>query len=162
MKNTAELSSVEERLKSLGIELPPAPKPAANYVAAAQSGSTVYLAGQGPIVDGKVVYGGKIGADLSEEAGYQAARLTILNSLAVLREHAGSLDRVARILKLTAWVNCVQGFQRHHIVMNGASDLLVELFGPRGQHARSAVSAHELPFGIAVEIEVIAEVDFES
>ncbi|MGB3067097.1 MAG: RidA family protein [Ottowia sp.] len=162
MQNTAELSSVEDRLKTLGIKLPLAPKPAANYVTAAQSGRTVYLAGQGPMENGTVVYGGKVGSDLSEEEGYQAARLTILNSLAVLREHAGSLDRVTRILKLTAWVNCAPGFQRHHIVMNGASDLLVELFGTRGRHARSAVSAHELPFGIAVEIELVAEVDFES
>jgi enamine deaminase RidA (YjgF/YER057c/UK114 family) len=152
------MSSAEARLKALGIELPPAPKPAASYVTAARSGSLVFLSGQGPLKDGRVVYGGKVGADLSEEDGVQAARLTILNSLAVLREAAGSLDRVTRIVKLLGWVCCAPGFHRQHIVMNGASDLLVEVFGDRGRHARSAVSAHELPFGIAVEVELVAEV----
>lgn len=162
MENAAEHAGAETRLKALGIELPPAPQPAANYVTATQSGRMVFLAGQGPISDGQVVYRGKVGVDLSEAEGYQAARLTILNSLAILRAHAGSLDRVTRILKLLAWVNCAEGFQRQHLVMNGASDLLVEVFGERGRHARSAVSAHDLPFGIAVEIEMVAEVDFEA
>ena len=162
MENAVEPVSAEARLQALGIELPPAPRPAANYVTATQSGRVVFLAGQGPIVAGEVKYQGKVGRDLTEEEGYQAARLTILNSLAILRAHAGSLDRVTRILKVLAWVNCVDGFQRQHLVMNGASDLLVEVFGERGRHARSAVSAHELPFGIAVEIELVAEVDFEA
>ncbi|MBS0452656.1 MAG: RidA family protein [Proteobacteria bacterium] len=162
MDNAVEPASAEERLKALDIELPPAPTPAANYVTATQSGRMVFLAGQGPIVAGEVKYRGKVGRELSEEEGYQAARLTILNSLAILRNHAGSLDRVTRILKVLAWVNCVDGFQRQHLVMNGASDLLVQVFGERGAHARSAVSAHELPFGIAVEIELVAEVDFEA
>ncbi|HVZ43908.1 MAG TPA: RidA family protein [Ramlibacter sp.] len=154
-------ASPEARLKALGIELPVAPKPAANYVTATQSGRLVFLAGQGPLAGGQVVYRGKVGVDLTEEEGYAAARLTILNSLAILREHAGSLDRVTRIMKLLAWVNCAEGFQRQHLVLNGASDLLVQVFGERGRHARSAVSAHDLPFGIAVEIEMVAEVDFE-
>ena len=162
MENAIEPVSAEARLQALGIELPPAPRPAANYVTVTQSGRVVFLAGQGPIVAGEVKYQGKVGRDLTEEEGYQAARLTILNSLAILRAHAGSLDRVTRILKVLAWVNCVDGFQRQHLVMNGASDLLVEVFGERGRHARSAVSAHELPFGIAVEIELVAEVDFEA
>jgi enamine deaminase RidA (YjgF/YER057c/UK114 family) len=105
-----------------------------------------------------VVYRGKVGADLSEEQGYQAARLTILNSLAILRQEIGSLDHVTRIMKLLAWVRSADGYQRQHMVVNGASDLLVEIFGERGRHARSAVSAHELPFGIAVEIEMVVEV----
>lgn len=152
-------ASGEERLKALGIELPPAPKPAANYVTATRSGRLVFLAGQGPMRDGKVVYQGRVGTELSVDEGYQAARLTILNSLAILREQAGSLDRVTRILKLLAWVQCEHGFQRQHLVINGASDLLVDVFGDRGRHARSAVSAHDLPFNIAVEIELIAELD---
>jgi enamine deaminase RidA (YjgF/YER057c/UK114 family) len=118
----------------------------------------VVLAGQGPLANGEVVYRGKIGGELTEEQGYQAARLTILNSLAILREEVGSLDEVTRIMKLLAWVRCVDGYQRQHMVINGASDLLVEVFGERGRHARSAVSAHELPFGIAVEIEMVVEV----
>lgn len=152
-------ASPEARLKSLGIELPPAPRPAANYVTATQSGRIVFLAGQGPMLGGKVIYPGRVGTELTEQEGYQAARLTILNSLAILREHAGSLDRVTRILKLLAWVQCEHGFQRQHLVLNGASDLLVEVFGDLGRHARSAVSAHDLPFNIAVEIELIAELD---
>ena len=151
------MSSPESRLKSLGIELPPAPQPAANYVTSCRSGRLMFLSGQGPIANGEVVYAGRVGAELTEEQGYQAARLTILNSLAVLREAAGSLDAVARIVKLLGWVCCAPGFQRQHVVMNGASDLLCELFGDQGRHARSAVSAHELPFGIAVEIELVAE-----
>jgi enamine deaminase RidA (YjgF/YER057c/UK114 family) len=158
---TSAHESAEARLKTLGIELPPAPKPAANYVTATQSGRLVFLAGQGPLADGQVVYRGKVGTELTEQQGYEAARLTILNSLAILRAHAGSLDRVTRIMKLLAWVNCAEGFQRQHLVLNGASDLLVQVFGERGRHARSAVSAHDLPFGIAVEIEMIAEVDVE-
>lgn len=152
------MTSPEARLKELGLELPAPPKPAANYVTATRSGRLVFLSGQGPMVDGKVVYCGKVGADLTEEQGYQAARLTILNSLAILRQELGSLDEVTRIMKLLAWVRCADGFQRQHIVVNGASDLLVEVFGERGRHARSAVAAHELPFGIPVEIELVAEV----
>jgi enamine deaminase RidA (YjgF/YER057c/UK114 family) len=148
----------EARLKALGIELPVPPPPAANYVTASRSGRLMFLSGQGPMKDGEVVYRGKVGAELTEEQGYQAARLTILNALAILRQEAGSLDNVTRILKLLAWVRCVDGFQRPHMVVNGASDLLVEIFGERGRHARSAVTAHELPLGIAVEIELVAEV----
>lgn len=152
------MSAPEARLKELGIELPAPPKPAANYVTATRSGRIVFLSGQGPLVDGKLVYQGKVGAELTEEQGYQAARVTILNSLAILRQEVGSLDQVTRILKLLAWVRCVDGFQRQHMVVNGASDLLVEIFGERGKHARSAVAAHELPFGIPVEIEMVVEV----
>jgi len=152
------MTSPEARLKALGIELPEPPRPAANYVTASRSGRLMFLSGQGPMRDGEVVYRGKVGAELTEEQGYQAARLTILNSLAILRQEAGSLDNVTRILKLLAWVRCVDGFQRPHMVVNGASDLLVEIFGERGRHARSAVTAHELPLGIAVEIELVAEV----
>jgi len=152
------MSSPEARLKALGIELPAPPAPAANYVTATRSGRLVFLAGQGPLANGEVVYRGKVGAELSEEQGYQAARLTILNSLAILRQEIGSLDEVTRIMKLLAWVRSADGYQRQHMVVNGASDLLVEIFGERGRHARSAVSAHELPLGIAVEIEMVVEV----
>ena len=156
------MSSPEARLRSLGIQLPTAAKPAANYVTATRSGQLVFLSGQGPMADGQVVYRGKVGAELTEEQGYQAARLTMLNSLAILRQEIGSLDHVTRILKLLAWVRSADGFQRQHVVVNGASDLLVEIFGERGRHARSAVAAHELPFGIAVEIEMVVEVASEA
>lgn len=147
----------EARLRELGIELPTPMQPAANYVPATRSGRLVFVSGQGPMAGGEVVFRGKVGAELTEEQGRQAARLTMLNALAVLRQALGSLDEVSRILKLLAWVRSAEGFQRQHVVVNGASDLLVEIFGERGRHARSAVSAHELPFGIAVEIEMVVE-----
>lgn len=156
------MSSPEARLKALGLVLPTAPKPAANYVTATRSGRLVFVSGQGPLVDGKLMYQGKVGGELTEEQGYDAARLTILNSLAILRDEVGSLDNVTRVLKLLAWVRCIDGFQRPHVVVNGASDLLVEIFGERGRHARSAVCAHELPFGIPVEIEMVAELATEA
>ena len=156
------MSSPEARLKALGIELPPPPSPAANYVTATRSGRLVFLAGQGPVAGGEVVWRGRVGVELTEEQGYQAARLTILNSLAILRQTLGSLDEVRRRLQLLAWVRCVDGFEHPHRVVNGASDLLVEVFGERGRHARSAVTAHELPLGIAVEIELVAEAATEA
>lgn len=156
------MSSPEARLKALGIELPPPPSPAANSVTATRSGRLVFLAGQGPVAGGEVVWRGRVGVELTEEQGYQAARLTILNSLAILRQTLGSLDEVTRILKLLAWVRCAEGFENPHRVVNGASDLLVEIFGERGRHARSAVTARELPLGIAVEIELVAEAATEA
>ena len=153
--------SYEARLKELKIELPPAPKPLASYVPAVRSGNLVFLAGQGPIKDGKVTITGKVGSDLTEEQGYKAARETILVSLAALRAEIGSLDRVKRIVKLTGWVNSAPGFTRQPWVINGASDLLVEIFGEAGKHARSALGANELPLNIPVEIEIIVEVDTE-
>ena len=148
----------EGRLKALGIELPPAPKPVANYVPAVRSGNIVFLAGQGPLAAGMPLMTGKVGGEVSEADGARAARMTILNSLAALRAEIGSLDRVRRILKLTVWVNSAPGFTRQPAVANGASDLLVQIFGDAGRHARSAVSANELPFNMPVEIEMIVEV----
>ena len=148
----------EERLKALGIELPPAPKPVANYVPAVRTGTLVFLAGQGPLVAGKPAMTGKVGGEVSEEDAARAARMAILNSLAALRAEIGWLDRVHRIVKLTVWVNSAPGFTRQSAVANGASDLLVQIFGEAGRHARSAVSANELPFNMPVEIEMIVEV----
>src|SRR3954467_8581198 len=129
----------EARLKSLGIELPPAQKAVANYVPAVRTGNLVFLAGQGPLVDGKPTITGKVGAEVSEEDAYKAARATILSSLAALRAEIGSLDKVKRIVKLTGWVNSAPGFIRQPFVINGASDLLVQIFGEAGRHARTAV-----------------------
>jgi enamine deaminase RidA (YjgF/YER057c/UK114 family) len=153
-----ESRSPEARLKALGLQLPPAPKPVASYVPAVRTGNLIFLAGQGPLADGKPTVTGKVGAELTEQQGYQAARATILISLAVLRAEIGSLDRVTRVVKLTGWVNSAPGFTRQPWVVNGASDLLVEIFGDAGRHARSSVGANELPFNIPVEIEMIVEV----
>ncbi|HWN85567.1 MAG TPA: RidA family protein [Vicinamibacterales bacterium] len=150
--------SFEARLKELGIVLPPAPKPLASYVPSVRTGNLVYLAGQGPIVDGKATVTGKVGAQLTEAEGYKVARASILVSLAVLRAEIGSLDRVTRIVKVVGWVNSAPGFTRQPWVINGASDLLVEIFGEAGRHARSAVGANELPLDIPVEIEMVVEV----
>lgn len=150
--------SPEARLKALGIELPPAPTPVASYVPAVRTGNMVYLAGQGPLAGGKPTVTGKVGAEISEQEGYKAARATILVSLAALRAEIGSLDRVRRIVKVVGWVNSAPGFTRQPWVINGASDLLIEIFGDAGKHARSAVGANELPLNIPVEIEIVVEV----
>ncbi|WP_321792433.1 RidA family protein [Burkholderia pyrrocinia] len=151
------MNSPEARVKALGIELPALSAPAANYTPIVRSGRLAFVSGQGPIRNGVVVYKGVIGADLSEEAGYDAARLAVLNALAVLRAALGTLDAISRVVKLLAWVRSAPGFERQHVVANGASDLLVDIFGESGRHARSAVSAPELPFGIAVELELVVE-----
>ena len=153
-----QAGSPEARLKALGIQLPPAPTPVASYVPAVRTGNLVFLAGQGPLAGGKPTVTGKVGAELTEEEGNKAARATILNSLAALRAEIGSLDRVRRIVKLVGWVNSAPGFTRQPWVINGASDLLVEIFGDAGKHARSSVGANELPFNIPVEIELIVEI----
>lgn len=154
----AGAQSHEARLKGLKIELPPAPRPVASYVPAVRTGNLIFLAGQGPIAAGKPTMIGKVGSDLTEEQGRNAARETILLSLSALRAEIGSLDRVKRIVKLTGWVNSAPGFTRQPWVINGASDLLVEIFGEAGKHARSSVGANELPLNIPVEIELIVEV----
>ena len=150
--------SFEGRLKALGIQLPPAPAPIASYVPAVRTGNLVFLAGQGPLAGGKPTVTGKVGAELTEDEGNKAARATILNALAVLRAELSSLDRVRRIVKLVGWVNSAPGFTRQPAVINGASDLLVEIFGDAGKHARSAVGANELPLNMPVEIELVVEV----
>jgi enamine deaminase RidA (YjgF/YER057c/UK114 family) len=156
------LSTPEERLRAMGLELPLPAKAMANYVPMTRSGRIVYMSGLGPVSDGSVIYSGRVGEDLSEESGYLAARLATLNALAVLRAGLGSLDAVSRVLKLLVWVRSAPGFQRQHIVANGASDLLMGVFGEPGAHARSAVSAPELPFGIAVELEMVIETTSET
>jgi enamine deaminase RidA (YjgF/YER057c/UK114 family) len=148
----------EARLNALAIELPAAPRPLGSYVTAARSGNLLFLSGHGPVRDGRVVYWGKVGRDLTIEQGQEAARLTGLNLLATARDVLGSLDRVRRVVKVLGMVQCADDFTDHPKVINGFSDLMVEVFGDAGRHARSAVGMGSLPFGIAVEIEVIFEV----
>lgn len=150
--------SIRERLAELGITLPPPPKPAAAYVPAVRTGQLVFVSGQGPVRDGKAVYTGKVGAERTEEEGYDAARLAALNALAVIEAEVGDLDRVTRIVKLTGFVNSAPGFTRQPWVVNGASELLQQIFGERGRHARSAVAVNELPLNWTVEIEMVVEV----
>jgi enamine deaminase RidA (YjgF/YER057c/UK114 family) len=153
------MPSVEERLAALGLSLPEAATPIANYAGAVRSGNLVFVSGHGPRPDPDKIYVGKVGTDLDVDAGYQAARIVILNCLSTLKAEIGHLDRVRRVVKLLGMVNSAPGFGQQPKVINGASDLLVELFGDRGRHARSAVGMAELPGGISVEIEMIVEVD---
>ena len=154
--------SPEARLQALGITLPPAPTPVASYVPTVRTGDLVFISGQGPVVGGKATVTGKLGAGISEKQGYEIARGAALNALAALRAEIGSLDRVRRVVKLVGWVNSAPGFTRQPWVINGASDVLVEIFGDAGRHARSAVSANELPLDIPLEIDFIIEVEPES
>jgi enamine deaminase RidA (YjgF/YER057c/UK114 family) len=154
------MNAIEERLKTLGIELPTAMKPVANYVPWVKSGNMVYISGQGPIFNGKIQCAGKLGHSVTLEEGVAAARLTGINIIAQLREAAeGDLSRVKRIVKLVGFVSCVPDFTDHPKVINGASDLMVEIFGDRGRHARSAVGVASLPLDFAVEIEAVAELE---
>ena len=149
----------ERRIKELGITLPPVSSPVATYVNAVQTGNLLYLSGKGPLsVDGKRP-SGKLGREFTIEQGYQHARTTGLDLIAVMKAELGSLDRVKRIVKVLGMVNCLPEFTDPPKVINGASDLFVEVFGDKGRHARSAVGLNSLPMGIPVEIEVIVEVE---
>jgi len=150
--------SIAERLGALGLVLPPTPTPAAHYVPWVVKNGTIYLAGQTP-KDGTVLkYQGQVGAELTLEQGYAAAQLCALRLLSVLHAAADGLDHVERILKLTVFVNAAVGFSGHPQVANGASDLLHDVFGDAGIHARSAVGASSLPGNAAVEVEMIAQI----
>jgi enamine deaminase RidA (YjgF/YER057c/UK114 family) len=130
----------------------------ATYAMAVRSGNLLFLSGHGPVRDGRVVYQGKVGRELTIEQGQEAARLTGLNLLASARDALGSLDRVRRVVKVLGMVQCADDFADHPKVVNGFSDLMVEVFGDAGRHARSAVGMGSLPFGIPVEVEMILEV----
>lgn len=149
----------EAKLKSLGIELPQAASPVANYVNSVRTGNLVFLAGKGPKkADGEYITG-KVGQDLTIEQGYDAARLTAIAQLAVLKAELGNLNKVKRIVKVTGMVNCTPDFTNQPEVINGFSDLMVKVFGEKGKHARAAVGMGSLPRNIAVEIEAVVEVE---
>lgn len=149
---------IEERLEELGIRLPPAAKPVASYVPVATGAGLAFVAGQVPLEEGAPMATGRVGEEISVEEGRELARRCALQALAALKEELGDLDRVRRILKVTAWVACGEGFTEQPAVANGASDLLVEVFGDAGRHARAAVAAPSLPLGVPIEVELIAEV----
>jgi len=151
-------TNVYDKLKELGIELPVAGAPAAAYVMSAQSGNTVYLSGHIAKKDGKV-WTGKLGATLGTEEGKAAARSIAIDLLATLHAHVGDLNRVTRIVKLMSLVNSTLEFTEQHLVTNGASELVADVFGERGKHARSAFGVAQIPLGACVEIEMIAEVE---
>ena len=149
---------IEKRLKELGISLPAPPKPVANYVPAVRAGNLLFVSGHGPYNDGKTMVSGKLGKELTIEEGYKTARNVALNCLASVKATLGDLNKVKRVVKLLGMVNCTEDFKDQPKVINGASDLLVEVFGDAGRHARSAVGMQSLPNGIPVEIEMVLEV----
>ncbi len=151
--------SPEEKLMQMGITLPAAPNPAANYVNAVRTGNLLYLAGKGPSApDGKYITG-KLGQDLTVEQGYEAAKSVAINQIAVLKAELGDLSKVKRIIKVNGMINTTPEFTDHSKVMNGFSDMMVAVFGEKGKHARSSVGMCSLPFNIAVEVELIVEVE---
>lgn len=152
---------IEKKLAELGLSLPPMPVPAANYVPVVRTGNLLFVSGHGPAVvqDGKTQYiRGKLGKDMTVEQGYEAAKQVTLNILQSIKGEIGDLDKVRRVVKILGFVNCTEDFLDQPKVLNGASDLLVALYGERGRHARSAVGMYQLPFGIAVEIEMVVEI----
>lgn len=153
-----ERQSPEERLARLGIELPQAPGALASYVPVAMTGNVVFVSGQLPFRDDGLPRTGLVGRDVTQEEAAEEARACALNVLAHLRAAAGSLDRVARIVRLGVFVASAPGFRSQPLVANGASDLMVEVFGDAGRHARAAVGVAELPLGAPVEVEAIAEI----
>lgn len=149
---------MEDKLASLGITLPSPPTPAGSYVPVVVSHTLAFVAGQIPSEAGQVKFKGKVGRDLTIEAGQQAARLCTVNALAQLKSALDSLDKIKRVVKVTGFVNCDPSFTDQPKVINGASDLLVQLFGEAGKHARAAVGVSSLPLDSAVEVEFIVEV----
>ena len=152
-------NNAEEKLNELGINLPAVAEPVGNYVNVVQTGNLIFLAGKGPsLIEGGYITG-KVGQDLTIEEGYQAARITGINQLAVLKGYLGNLNRVKRIVKVLGMVNATDNFENHPEVINGFSDLMVEIFGQKGKHARAAVGMGSLPRNIAVEIEMVVEIE---
>ncbi|MFK7929175.1 MAG: RidA family protein [Myxococcota bacterium] len=151
--------SVEARLQALELSVPTAPTPAANYIPWVRTGNLVYVAGQVPMKEGEFLWVGKVGREYTVEQAKEAARFVGLNILSQLKAALdGDLDRVVQIVKLNGFVNCVEGFGQQPHVINGCSELMIQVFGDAGRHARSAVGVAGLPFGVAVEIDGVFEV----
>lgn len=149
----------DKKLKELGIELSPPSKPVANYVKAVRVGNLLFLSGHGPTkADGSNITG-KVGKDLTIEQGYEAAKLTAAGIISTMKAELGDLNKVKRVVKVNGWVNCLPDFGDQPKVINGCSDLMVALFGEKGRHARAAMGAVALPSNIAVEIEMVVEVE---
>ena len=155
----ADSSLVDKKIEELGIQLQKPVKPVANYVATVQTGNLVFTSGHGPIGDDGQLILGQLGTDMDIEGGYQAARAVGIGLLSTLKATLGNLDRIKKIVKLVGFVNSSADFKDQPAVVNGASDLFVEIFGDKGRHARSAVGMVQLPGGIAVEVEMIVEVE---
>jgi len=149
---------IEHKIKELGMILPEAPKPVAEYIPAKKIGNLVFTSGQGPIKDGKFIYVGKIGGEVSLKEGYESAKICAINCLAAIKSVIGSLDKIDEIIKVKGYVNSTSDFYRQPEVVNGASELIVKIFGEKGKHARSALGTSVLPGNIPVELEMIVKV----
>jgi len=159
VSNAFFAQDAETKIKEKGIVLVSPSSPVANYVNVVRVGNILYLAGKGPLKPDNTYITGKVGKDLTIEQGYEAARLAAIAHLAVIKNELGSLNKVKRIVKVLGMVNCTEDFKDQPKVINGYSDLMVEIFGDKGKHARSAVGMAALPFNMAVEVEVIVEVE---
>jgi enamine deaminase RidA (YjgF/YER057c/UK114 family) len=151
------VTTAAERLAALGLTLPPVTAPVAAYVPALRTGSYIYVSGQVPVADGKIAATGKVGAEVSAEDAADLARICALNALAAAAAAAGGLENIRRIVKVVGFVASAPGFNGQPQVINGASELLIEVLGEDGRHARSAVGVAELPLNVPVEVELIAE-----
>ena len=148
----------DENIKNLGLNIPDLPKALANYVPYKIIGKTIYISGQAPVQNGGLIYKGKVGSDISIEEGIEAAKLCVINIIAALKTGLeGDWDKLDSFVKLTGFVNCQDNFTDQPKIINGASDMLVEIFGDQGRHARVAVGSNALPLGIAVEIDAIVQ-----
>jgi enamine deaminase RidA (YjgF/YER057c/UK114 family) len=153
--------TVEQKLQSMGIKLPETPKPVAAYIPALKVNDLIFTSGQIPMVGGEIKYKGKLGADISIEQGYQAAKICALNALSAIKGVLGDLDRLEQVVKVVGFVASTKGFTDQPAVINGASEFLQEILGEKGTHARSAVGVAELPLGVPVEVELIVKVSAE-
>ncbi len=150
--------SIETKLEELDITLPEAPAAVAAYQPWILTGNLIFTSGQLPFRDGEIAYAGKLGAEISEEDGYQAARQCALNAIAQLKAATGNLDKIQKIIRIEGYVHCAEGFRGHPQVLNGASDLVAEIFGERGQHTRLALGINEMPLNAAVQLAMTAEI----
>ncbi|MDQ0219775.1 RidA family protein [Peribacillus cavernae] len=150
---------IEKKLQELGYDLPTAPQPLANYVTVNRTGNLLFTSGQGCFRNGKPVYQGKLGQDISVEQGYDAARITAINLLSVVKAELGDLSKIKKVVKLLGFVSSTSDFYDHPQVINGASDFLVEVLGEKGKHARSAIGTNVLPMNLPVEIEMVIEIE---
>jgi enamine deaminase RidA (YjgF/YER057c/UK114 family) len=150
---------IEKRAGDLGITISAEPEPKASYIPAKRAGNLIFTSGMGPVENGVRQHVGRVGEDVDVDEAYEAARIAVLNCLASVKREVGDLDEIKSIVKVTGYVRSAPGFAEQHKVLNGASDLLEQLFGERGKHTRAAIGVSELPFGISIEIEMTVEVE---
>lgn len=150
--------TVEEKLHSMGLSLPQVAAPVASYVPAVRSGNLVFTSGQLPTQAGELHYRGKVDVDIDEDTAYETARIAALNALAAVKLVIGDLDKIQRVVRVNGYVNSSEGFTDQPVVINGASDFLMELFGDSGQHSRAAIGVYQLPLNSPVEVDIVVEV----